>query len=205
MAESLYIILGPPRSGVDLLSRCLDLVGLHPPEHELYATTINNLLFHDLGLSPYTLAMPQGWLSSEAASKAKNRIAQLVSSQFSSPPVDSRQPTTDYRPRTPFISDPLLCHTLPLWQQEIGKVGLDPRCIFIIRHPFETAMSLHANHGLNMQIGHILWMAHTRAAMRAFEHQPPEKRSSVYSPLSLRMVFVHLNSEKGVSYDKRDN
>lgn len=97
MSESLYIILGPPCSGVGLLSRCLDLVGLHPPEHHLDATTINNLLFQDLGLSPYTQAMPQGWISSEAANKAKVRIAQLVSSQFASPTADPGRPTSDCR------------------------------------------------------------------------------------------------------------
>ena len=78
MSKTLYIILGPPRSGVGLLSRCLDLVGFHPPEHQLDAGSINALLFQDLGLSPYTLSMPQDWLSSEAASKAKDRIAQLI-------------------------------------------------------------------------------------------------------------------------------
>lgn len=92
----LHLILGPPRSGVGLLSRCLELLGLYPPELQLDAPTINNLLLQDLGLSPHTLAMPQDWLSSEAASKAKERIAKLLSTQFSSRQVDRREPTPDF-------------------------------------------------------------------------------------------------------------
>ena len=80
MSKSLYIILGPPRSGLGLLSNCLDLVGFYTPEHQLDATTINNLLFQDLGLSPYAVTLPRDWIHSQAAETAGHRIRNLLQS-----------------------------------------------------------------------------------------------------------------------------
>lgn len=90
MSKSTFLILGSPRSGLNLISQCLKILGLPLLENENLpdAGTINSLLLQDLGLSSYAPAMPQGWLSSEAASKAKDRIAQLIANQSSSPPVD---------------------------------------------------------------------------------------------------------------------
>ena len=167
----LHLILGPPRSGLNILKSCLRLLGFYPPEHQLDATTINNLLFQDLGLSPYAIVLPRDWIHTQAAETARHRIRNLLQSMT---PSDKNYA----------ISDPLLCHTLPLWQQEINVSELDPRYIFIIRHPFEVALSLQANHGLDIHKAHILWLAHTRAAMRALERQSSEDgpRSSENGP-----------------------
>ena len=93
--------------------------------------------------------------------------------------------------------------------------------IFIIRHPFDTALSLQAHHGIDIQRANILWLAHNRAALRAFEHQPSEigiwssenghrtlalgPQTTVYGPQSSGRLLSYRHTEKGVSYDKRDN
>jgi len=77
MPGSLLFVLGTPRSGVNTLSQCLNVLGIKPLASD--ANTINQLLMQDLGVSPYSPALPEGWMESEAAGKAKSRIEGLVS------------------------------------------------------------------------------------------------------------------------------
>jgi hypothetical protein len=148
----IYMITGTPRSGLNLFSQCLNILGIKPltQKDAADADTINQLLFQDLGVSPYSPALPKGWMESDAAHKARGRIDKLLSS------VDKLQLT---------ISTPL---TLKLWQQAFE---VDTKYILMLRHPWETTQSMATNHNLDIQSGHILWLAHTRAALRALEGQ----------------------------------
>ena len=78
MPGSLLFVIGTPRSGVNTLSQCLNMLGIKPLASD--ADTINQLLMQDLGVSPYSPALPPDWLNTDAASNAKSRIKNLLQS-----------------------------------------------------------------------------------------------------------------------------
>jgi len=82
MPNSLYIITGPPRSGLNLLASCLNILGISALKNNNQpdAVTINSLLLQDLGLSSFTPSLPPDWLNTDAASNAKSRIKNLLQS-----------------------------------------------------------------------------------------------------------------------------
>jgi hypothetical protein len=157
MPGSLLFVLGTPRSGINTLSQCLKAMGIKAlaSEGAADATTINQLLLQDLDVSSYSPALPEGWMESGAAGKAKSRIERLVSELLSFEGI--LQLTS---------ANPL---TLKLWQQAFNENKINVRYFLMLRHPWETALSLAANHNLDLQRGHILWLAHTRAALRAMQ------------------------------------
>lgn len=170
----LFVIIGSPISGLNLLSNCFNILGIKPlDEHsEIKASAINELLLQDLGKGPRSPALPQSWLQSQAASKAKERIGSLLRSQA----FDDNQAMPSDRKN---ISDSsqlaqnafyvILNNSLitEIWYKAIEESRFQPKYIFLVRHPFEVAMSLEAKHGIDKNKGHILWLAHTRAALRA--------------------------------------
>lgn len=165
MPQLVYIILGPPHSGLDLLSNCLRLTGLSSLQEKKIPgpKTINHLLFQDLRVSSLSPApLPRGWLNTPAAGRARDRIQRLLNSA----PLDA-----DSGARNTFLSDSLICRTLPLWQKVLKESKLTPKYIFLQRHPFETAMSLAANENLDLNRAHLVWLSHTREALRALQDQ----------------------------------
>jgi len=185
--STIYIATGPPKAGHNLLGHCLGLLGLHQLQgsDQLGSDTINNLLLQDLGISPLSPApMPRGWHDTSAAQKAGSRITELLTYAES---VDNNF----------FIADPLLCRTLPLWQQALSKSDLKPQYIFLIRHPFEVAMSLEAKDGIDKTRGHILWYSHTRAALRQLSSQLTESTTS--SPNNNSQITACPVKQRGTS------
>jgi predicted O-methyltransferase YrrM len=180
MLKSVYIIMGAPRSGIKVFSQCLNILGVKPLIHESAAdtSTINHFLLQDLGITPFTPAMPRGWLESEAVNKAKERIEKLISANLSflqkgilkNDEIDSSESSLKSKAHnfkhTTYIADPLLSRTLPLWHQVLQDNGIKNRCLHIIRQPWEVAMSLKKNDGLDFQNAHIVWLSHIRDVLR---------------------------------------
>jgi hypothetical protein len=166
MPGSLLFVLGTPRSGINTLSQCLKAMGIKAlaSEGAADATTINQLLLQDLDVSSYSPALPEGWMESGAAGKAKSRIERLVSELLSFKGI--LQLTS---------ANPL---TLKLWQQAFNENKINVRYFLMLRHPWETALSLAANHNLDLQRGHILWLAHTRAVLHQLSSQVTDPTSS---------------------------
>jgi hypothetical protein len=67
---------------MNLLAGCLHLLGLTSLDYKarIDASSINNLLLQDLGLSPYSPALPRNWQQTAAAEKAGTRINSLLQS-----------------------------------------------------------------------------------------------------------------------------
>jgi len=186
--NTLLICMGPPRSGLSVLSACLRIMGFTPYEHQPDATTINQLLLQDLGLSPYyTFSLPQDWLQSPAAAKAKDRIQKLLSdkqlsvnsyqlSGKSVPPQftgdtslqSTNAQTTDSTYFQLTINNSLLT---PLWHTAFMEASITSHYILIVRHPHEVALSLQANNNIDLHQAHILWFSHIRTAMSALKDQ----------------------------------
>ena len=159
--QNLFIVCGPPRSGLQLIECCLQVLGFakDTPTYPLNTALINSLLIQDLGLTQYSVGpLPKDWKSGSGAQKAKERIDMLLKEISSSK-------------QTHILSDFQLCRTLPLWQERLQKTDLTPNYVIMLRHPWEVALSLQANQGLDLTQAHILWLAHTRAALRQLSSQ----------------------------------
>lgn len=167
--RSLLICIGSPRSGLNLLSSCLSILGIKPIDHQPEADSINQLLLQDLGLSPYTPALPQDWMVTTAAIRAKEQIHKLLTAA-----IPAFESTRENDCRFPFsvcqikISNPLLVN---IWSAAFNELSIKPRFIFMIRHPWETAQSMVANHNLDLQSAHILCLSHIRSTLSALEEQ----------------------------------
>lgn len=184
--KSIYIILGPPVSGIKVLSDCLRILGISSldDQSKMSAAIINSLLFQDFGLSADMAGfLPNDWMNTSAAKRASDRIQEMLGSIESS--------DKDY-----FIADFLICKTFTLWQEILSKLNISSRYIFIIRHPFEVAMSLEAKHSIDKNKGHILWLAYTRAALRQISSQSTESTSS--SPIN----YYQLTDNSLITYDQ---
>lgn len=157
--ESMIFCLGAPRSGLNLMAQCLRTIGftlLNSMNHS-DAVTINSLLINDLALAPLMSSpMPSGWLESDAAGKARERIAALL---------NQKRSTT----LPCFLSDPLFCRTLPLWLEMCKKIDLDVNCIHILRHPWEVAQSLASTEKIGIFSALVLWLSYTREAGQVLE------------------------------------
>jgi hypothetical protein len=184
MSKPTYIILGPPRAGMNLLAGCLRLMGLTSLDYKarIDASSINNLLLQDLGLSPYSPAMPKGWLQADATDRARKRIRQLLhariktfesSSQFDSSVQSTSSNATQRADNNAALTYICVNNSLlaELWQEAFEESKLTPEYIFLQRHPFETAMSLAKNDNMDLDKGHILWLAHTKSALSAMQNR----------------------------------
>ena len=140
---------------MSIFDQCLRLLGLKSLENQAKtgASTINQLLFQDLDHSPTMAgALPQGWMDSDGAVRAKERIRDLLASRR-----DTSAPL--------FLADALLCRVLPLWMEVFQEEDMELRFIHIVRHPYEVALSLQENEGIDLLKGHLIWMAYNRDAL----------------------------------------
>jgi hypothetical protein len=150
MNKSIFLIIGSPGSGLNLISGCLDLLNVKRPEHQTDEDTINRLFLQELDLSCGILVVEKKLLQSEAARIAKKRIRTLISSK-----------TTD--PAQLRIGNPLL---VDLWHTALIESDIIPHDIFLIRHPYEISLSFQKNKGIDLVNGCLLWLSHIRTAMR---------------------------------------
>ncbi len=159
MKTTIHVVLGPPKSGLSVVGACLNILGLMTQSYQSDAAAINTLLLQDMGLSPLSCApLPAGWTRTETARKAKQKIENLLKATKSSG-------------RHSCIVDYSLCRTLPLWQEVMEESALAFKYIFMLRHPWETAVALSKDQGINRTKAHILWYAHIRYALRAIGGQ----------------------------------
>jgi hypothetical protein len=111
------------------------------------AATINALLFQDMGLNPLMpTPLPVDWLLTGTTAEARDRIKNLL--------ADARFTDQCY-----YMSDPLFCHTLPLWLEVFKEKSLAVTCIHILRHPWEVAQSLEGFENLDFFKAHTLWLS----------------------------------------------
>ena len=149
--KTAILILGMHRSGTSALTRVLNLCGvdlgtrLMPPaqdnndsgfwEHVDAVDAHERLLFQFGRSWSDARALPDGWLESEAAAAAAQRIAALVADEFAGS-------------RLWAVKDPRLCRFLPLWLKVLGGAGVRVKLLYALRHPDEVIASLVRRDGL---------------------------------------------------------
>ena len=156
------LILGMHRSGTSALTRCLNLLGVDLGSHLLSpkeanakgfwehadAVRINDDLLQYFGMHWHDLApLPENWLDSEGAAKARNEIRALIGRDFQGVPLWG-------------LKDPRICRLAPLWVQTLREMEIDVSAVFVVRSPLEVAASLQRAHGLNISSSVISWLQH---------------------------------------------
>lgn len=168
------LVLGMHRSGTSAITRCLNLLGvdlgkqLLPPAEDnsagfwenAVAVEIHEKLLGDLGRSwNDARPLPEGWLASTAARKAREQIAELVRSDFENCTLWA-------------IKDPRLCRFVPLWRAVLAEQDIDVSALLAVRHPQEVAQSLLDRDGLPMDLVWLLWLQHFAEAELASRGLP---------------------------------
>ena len=162
-------VLGMHRSGTSTIAHALQILGadLGPrlitpaPDNpdgffeSIDVVDINEALLDELGHAwdDFRL-LPEGWLDSDAAERARVRIVDLYSSTFSRAPLWA-------------IKDPRLCLTFPLWRQTLVELGAAFGTLLVVRDPIAIAGSLRRRNGIGTNLSNALWLSYTRAACEA--------------------------------------
>lgn len=172
MAKSFGVfVLGMHRSGTSTITHALQILGADlgsrliapaPDNPDGFfenqdVVAINDDLLEDLGHAWDDFRfLPDGWIDSGAAQRARNRIAVLYASTFSQ--------QTRWA-----IKDPRLCLTFPLWRRAFEESGAEFGALLVVRDPTAVADSLRRRNGMGMSLGYALWLTYTRAACSASE------------------------------------
>jgi len=161
MNKSIIAITGTNKSGINVLSQCLRILGLESLDDHAQpnSATINALLLKDLSLTQ-TMAgpLPSDWISTPAAERATLRIKSLLK---------CNKNEADFV----FIADPLLSRFMPLWSAAFQESEISTRYLLMLRHPWETSPSLAANKNINLAKAHLIWLSHTRDTLNALQDQ----------------------------------
>lgn len=171
-ANRAILLLGMHRSGTSATMRVINLLGAQLGS-ELLAPAGDNpsgfwehrgvVAIHEELLGALdrswqdVRAMPDDWLSSEAAAIARKKLYDLLSQEFSSSPLWA-------------VKDPRLSRLLPLWLQVLGDMNVEACVVFVVRNPAEVAQSLAARDGLSSELTHLSWLQYILEGELAARH-----------------------------------
>lgn len=121
----------------------------------LDAVDIDERLLAGIGRSWHDVRdMPHAWLESVAASDAYAAMTRFVEVEFATSPLWA-------------VKDPRMCRLAPLWLRALADCGVQPRILFVVRHPLEVAASLYVRGGWSRARSLLLWTHHVLEAERA--------------------------------------
>jgi len=188
--RQLVIITGSPKSGINLIKKALSVLGLKSLEtldkqgNIHTSETINRKLLKELGLKPYSdINLPANWEKTNAAKTAGKQIREMLAT------------TIDSTGSTIMTGDPCIVYLLPVWKKVINVFNFHVSYINIERHPWEVARSIEESIGLNLEIGHKLWL---RSCMAFLDY----KIKSPYSLISYdRLINEPVAALKKVEQD----
>jgi hypothetical protein len=189
MASTCILVLGMHRSGTSALTRCLNLLGMDlgsnliAPEamnskgfwEHADAVRINNDLLQSFDMYWRSLGpLPENWLASDAAARAREQIALLIERDFSGIPLWG-------------IKDPRICRLAPLWLDVLRELGVTAKVVITVRSPLEVAASIGKAHPelSDMQLNVFSWMQHvaeSEAATRGVARTMVEYDSLMSDP-----------------------
>ena len=58
------------------------------------------------------------------------------------------------------LKDPRICRLLPFWIEAVRAHGAIPLVVSPIRNPLDVALSLERRDGIELSIGHLIWLRH---------------------------------------------
>ena len=173
-ARKVILVLGMHRSGTSAVTRCLNLLGaeigskLLPPAEDNRSgfwehadvVSIHEELLSELGRVWHDArALPENWLLSAAARKARGKLAELIANDFDGSTLWA-------------VKDPRLCRFVPLWREVLLESGFEAAALLVVRHPAEVARSLHIREGLRSEAAYLNWLEHFAEAESATRGMP---------------------------------
>ena len=162
------------RSGTSVLTGCLNLLGVNlgqsmmPPTPDNPAgywenndiVSVHDILFRELSHKWDRIGtLPEDWLATDAAAKAKQSIKNLINAHYTDKGLWA-------------VKDPRMCRLMPLWQEVLDDMGINPGFVVTVRHPLETAGSLSRRDKFSLRKGLLLWLVHNRDIFKACQGKP---------------------------------
>jgi hypothetical protein len=159
-------VLGMHRSGTSVLTRVLNLLGVHlgPPdglmrpvpddneegfwEHTGFFEVNERILARFGGSWDRPPAFPLGWERSEIVADLRERATDLIRADFAETAMWGWK-------------DPRSCLTLPFWQTLLPPM----RYVVCLRNPLSVARSLQRRDGMPIGKGGNLWLLHVTSAL----------------------------------------
>lgn len=153
------IVCGMHRTGTSAMTRVVNLLGAditkrlvapRPDNIRGYweASTIvriHNELLKRLGTSSADpLPLPEGWLESVSARRARDELARMIKSEFTNSDLF-------------VVKDPRLSRLLPLWLDLLDELGIESVVVVPFRNPLEVAASLEARDRMSLATSLILY------------------------------------------------
>ncbi|MCX7512887.1 glycosyltransferase [Frateuria hangzhouensis] len=148
--------------GMDVGSHLLDPDSVNAKGYWEHAEAvhINDRLLGAFDMVWWSLEpLPDGWLGSAAASRAREEIKALVHRDFLKVPLWG-------------IKDPRMCRVAPLWIECLQTMGISVSAVFTARAAIEVAKSLKRAQGLREQAGVLSWILHLADSERATRELP---------------------------------
>jgi len=152
MNSTLFIITGTPHSGISALCQGFTLLGSRDlnTHAEINSQSIHKLILQDLGTKSDMIGpLPPDWLQSDIGKNAKMRLLNLLQNH---PDGDNAAIC--------HIADPFIGRFYPLWSDCLKNTDFASHVICMVRHPWETALSLSQNYDFNLQKSHLLWFVY---------------------------------------------
>ena len=164
--------LGMHRSGTSLVTRALNLLGVHlgadprvmtsgddnPTgywEYRPFVDINDELLARFGGAWDEPPVFPAGWLHDPRLEDLKEKARTLLAEDFSATPLWGWK-------------DPRACLTLPFWQDLIGPM----RYVLCLRNPSAVLASLARRSGMSGEKAERLWLAHVQPTLSQTIGQP---------------------------------
>ncbi len=164
--------LGMHRSGTSLVSRMLNLLGVHlgpgeavsrtgrdnPKgywEHEGFVGLNDEILARFGGQWDEPPAFPPSWPRDPRVGDLREKARHLLAEDFAAEPLWGWK-------------DPRTCLTLPFWQDLIGPM----RYLMCVRNPCAVVASLTDRNGMSSEKAERLWLTHVQASLAHTQGQP---------------------------------
>ncbi len=168
LKRNAILVLGMYRSGGSVLAGCLNIMGARLGNNLVTAEEANDsslehndivvahdILLRDLGCSWDMIgALPQDWIDSEAASRAKESIKSIIATDFKGA-------------RLWVVKDPRICRLFPIWRELLLELEIDPAIVVLSRHPREVSSAVRDQFQLDREKGELLWLVHYQEALAA--------------------------------------
>lgn len=169
------IVLGMHRSGTSALAGSLHLLGADAGRHLSVAQeninprgfwehvgieAAHERLLTKLGSGWYDeRPLPERWMESHEANKAKQALVSILREEFASSSLW-------------LVKDPRMCRLLPLWKALLAELGVKPIYVLIVRNPSEVAASLARRDDFVEDKSRLLWLSHVLESERETRDQP---------------------------------
>jgi hypothetical protein len=164
--------LGMHRSGTSLVSRLLNILGVHlgPPQSisgggadnprgywEHYSLVLLNdeILARFGGLWDAPPPFPPSWSRNPDLEDLRVKARQLLTEDFAAHPLWGWK-------------DPRTCLTIPFWQELIASM----RYVVCLRNPGAVVASLTSRNGMTAAKAELLWLAHVQASLAHTSGKP---------------------------------